>query len=965
MAEETAPDSWAHAQEIVNAWPSVLADLPASGTSRRLRDALVAISSGGSGWLDVAALIRQVLLEQDARHGVRLSLTVPAARPFPTREQWAEAGCEALPAGGAKLSVTARPWHPPIAPGESEEAAAEDIRRVYRGEEVYLGEEKAPQECPADPFWTEALGERFTSYKSIGQRQAARTVVTATPGSTSIVCLPTGQGKTEVATAPALLASRLRGVSVLVVPTVVLTFDHERRIKELIDELGERHSPSGRYAYTGGMSRAEKQQIRDALREGTQRIVVTSPEAVEQGLSGSLAAAASAGHLRYLIIDEAHLVDQWGSAFRPEFQALASQRLSWLSLAPPGQELITVAMSATLNDRHIRTLTSLFDPDGASALTWASVTRPEPSYYLTAGEDEDTRDDAVTTAVIRLPRPLVLYASTRDDVSAWTGRLRAAGLRRVGEVKGDSDDRERQKALEGWRGQQATGEETATRYDIVVGTSAFGLGVDMPDVRTVVHACLPETIDRYYQEVGRAGRDGKPSIAYLVKAPSDDKIARGLNQITTIGQELGWDRWLRMFDSAQHIGPDIYEIDLESLPGHLPSGYGQSQQWNVRTLNLMAWARLIRTRALEPPQPGPDEDYEQFAARREAFYESARTHVAVELLGGAATNQELWTKAIEAQRATVASEQSASLQRMHDALRRDQCVSARIAAHYQVRWSGGTLRTWVNCRSCPKCRADLDDAASEDDVPGMCQVALAPHPGVPSWPGHAADPLARVRGGSSWLGLTWQGKDDRDDCLPDLVELLVRRGMPVLGGPGLDAKLARRVQERAQKGALRAVPVITDYDGDLLASFPSWVIWVLGEGTAPLAGPLRDRLTADEPTYLIHPRGLPDLDRPGIRLEQVHTPLSLCAALGVLLNDTNQPGSVIPIVRVGGRAPAAGIRREDGRAGRDALADPAYPPGRGNRGVQRCGQDPRRPGRRDGDGRNRRADIGCSVPVGR
>ena len=311
--------------------------------------------------------------------------------------------------------------------------------------------------------------------------------------------------------------------------------------------------------------------------------------------------------MQYLILDEAHLVDQWGSAFRPEFQTLASQRLAWLDVAPPGREVITVAMSATLTSRHVTTLTRLFGPggQGSSALTWASGTRPEPSYYLTAAEDRDSRDAAIATAAARLPRPLVLYASTREDVSAWAERLRAAGLRRVGVVKGDSDDEERREALEGWRGQLATGEQIATRYDIVVGTSAFGLGVDMPDVRTVLHACLPETIDRYYQEVGRSGRDGKPSIAYLVKAPSDDRVARSLNQITTIGEDLGWDRWSRMRNSAQRTKGETYEIDLASLPPHLAAGYGQSRQWNVRTLNLMAWAGLIQTRAPSLHSPVP------------------------------------------------------------------------------------------------------------------------------------------------------------------------------------------------------------------------------------------------------------------------------------------------------------------------------------------------------------------------
>jgi ATP-dependent DNA helicase RecQ len=865
VAENIAPDSWACTQEMMNEWPLVPADFPASGTSMRLRDALVALPLGDAGWLDVAALTRQVLLEQDARHETRLALTVPATQPFPTHEQWAEAGCEALHAGGGKLSVTARPWHPTVGPGESEEAAAEDMRRMYRGEK------KASRECPADPFWPEALGERFGAYKSIGQRQAARAVVTAPPGSTSIVCLPTGQGKTEVATAPALLASRLRGVSVLVVPTVVLTFDHERRIKELIDKLEERHSPSGRYAYTGGMSGSEKQQIRDAVRDGTQRIVVTSPEAVEQGLSGSLAAAASVGHLQYLIIDEAHLVDQWGSGFRPEFQTLASQRLAWLSLAPPGQELITVAMSATLTERHIKTLTDLFSPQRAAALTWASVTRPEPSYYVTSAESAVARDEAVAAAVVRLPRPLVLYATRVEDIHAWAARLRAAGLRRVAEVTGDSDDVERQAALEGWRGQLATGEGVPTRHDIVVGTSAFGLGVDMPDVRSVVHACLPETIDRYYQEVGRAGRDGKPSIAYLVKAPSDDEMAANVNQVTLISADKGWERWQRMFRPDRRLESGAYKVDLDSLPVHLAAGYRQSRQWNVRTLNLMAWAGLIRLQALEPPRRLPDENYEEWAARRDVFYEDSRSHVAVELVSGAATNEELWRKAVEAQRAIVSAEQYRSLDRMRDVLRRERCVGELIAAHYRVPWQGGTLRTGVNCRDCPWCRANVSHLSAE---PGMCRVALEPRPDLTSWPDRAPDPLARFRGGSPWLSLTWQTRSDRDDYLPELLELLVRRHVPILGGPGLDAKLINRVRRTA-----RPAVVINDYDGDLVESFPGWVVWILADGTAPLKGPIRDRLAVGEPTYLIHNRDLPDLDRPGFRFAQVHTSVSLLVAL--------------------------------------------------------------------------------------
>ena len=347
----------------------------AGGTTRRLRDALM----GSAGWLDVAALIRQVLLEQAARHGVRLPLTVPAALPFPTREQWAGGG---LRSSVRRQRQALRNGATVASPGRT--GRVRGIGRRGHPEGVPRGEEPVPglSGRPVLDRRRSARATRRTSRSaSVRPRAPWSRLPRAAPASSAC---PPDKARPRSRWHRRCFASRLRGVSVLVVPTVVLTFDHERRIQKLLanPDAGGRPSPSGRYAYTGGMSPGEKQQIRDAIRDGTQRIVVTSPEAVELGLSGSLAAAAREGHLQYLIIDEAHLVDQWGSAFRPEFQALASQRLTWLSLAPAGHEVITVAMSATLTDRHIKTLTNLFAPLQVPSLTWASVTRSEPSYYL-------------------------------------------------------------------------------------------------------------------------------------------------------------------------------------------------------------------------------------------------------------------------------------------------------------------------------------------------------------------------------------------------------------------------------------------------------------------------------------------------------------------------------------------------------------------------------------------------------
>src|ERR1700729_4064604 len=120
-------DGWACAQEMLHSWPAIPPDHPAEATCRRLRDALIGLSDGEADWQDIACLTRQVLLEHTARHGVRVPLRVPVGPPFPTRQQWQDTKCSAMPDGPA-LSITARPWHPPIGIRESDQVAREDLQ---------------------------------------------------------------------------------------------------------------------------------------------------------------------------------------------------------------------------------------------------------------------------------------------------------------------------------------------------------------------------------------------------------------------------------------------------------------------------------------------------------------------------------------------------------------------------------------------------------------------------------------------------------------------------------------------------------------------------------------------------------------------------------------------------------------------------------------------------------------------
>ena len=120
-------------------------------------------------------------------------------------------------------------------------------------------------------------------------------------------------------------------------------------------------------------------------------------------------------------------------------------------------------------------------------------------------------------------------------------------------------------------------------------------------MKTVVHACIPETVDRYYQEVGRGGRNGSPSLSYMATAASDLPVAEGLNALVIITPDRAWQRWQAMFHARQPGDGPVYHLDLDARPADLSEGYGRNRTWNIRVLNLMARAKLIDLLVPEPP----------------------------------------------------------------------------------------------------------------------------------------------------------------------------------------------------------------------------------------------------------------------------------------------------------------------------------------------------------------------------
>ncbi len=843
-------DGWAEAQRLFDEWPDPKPDMRASGAARRLGDALQGIQAVAAGWRDVAALTRQVLLEARARNN-ESPLAVPADPLLPSTQQWHDVQCEVQPAAG-RLRVWARPWSPGVPEGPAALAAAADLTQVYLG--LDSPQRRRLDNCPADPFWIASLG--YDHYLSIGQRQAARTVALAPPGSTTIVCLPTGHGKTDVILASALLAPREPGICLVVVPTVVLALDIERRVRRLLDQEGIRSS-SGHYAYAGELPADTRRQIIDDIQSGRQRVLIAAPEAVTLSLLRPLEEAAEAGFITHCVIDEAHLVEQWGNEFRPAFQTIASQRQAWIRIAPRGRAPRTIALSATLTEPQVETLRVLFGSPGPVQIVWASLLRSEPSYYVDSFPNDHARQQAVIEAITLLPRPMALYVSKREDARSWVSLLRMLGLRRVAEVTGDSETGDRRSVLEGWATPSADGDAAPSRFDIVVGTSAFGLGVDLPDVKTVVHACVPETVDRYYQEVGRGGRNGSPSLSYLATAPADVHVAEELNALVIIGQDRAWERWWAMFQARQPGNGPVYHLNLDARPADMSEGYGLNRTWNIRVLNLMAKARLIEL--LVPEALSQDSD--PSAADRAgvaASGEGIAARVDISLMDGQTNDPRHFKAVVTTERGGILAAQRAALDRLRTALRGDRCISDVLADYYVVQSPDGPLPTSPWCRGCPHCRRGGPPV-------GFCRVGVQPHPIVRAWPGRAVDPLARFRGpDQGCLSIWWDSEQERRDLLPDLVTRLCRAGMPVIGGPGIDELATDRIQEDA-----RPHPVIFDRDEDLLATYTGPMIWVLDANTT-LEPRLLGRIETPDVTYLLHSRELKHPGKPGALFADIH-----------------------------------------------------------------------------------------------
>ncbi|HKC29738.1 MAG TPA: RecQ family ATP-dependent DNA helicase [Jatrophihabitans sp.] len=325
-------------------------------------------------------------------------------------------------------------------------------------------------------------------------------------GRDTLAVLATGAGKSAIYQ---LAGLALGGLTVVVSPLVALQRDQLRG-------LSQRRRPDGRAIASGQLNAAqptrERRETEAALRAGELDFILLGPEQLTRSATRALLAQSSRPTM-LLAVDEAHLVSEWGFDFRPDYLQLADVR----HLLGNPQTLALTATAAPPVQTEITRRLGMRDP----AVVVAGFDRPGIRlgvhvHHARARRDQDVTDDLVVREVIDGPTPALVYAGTRQHCEALARRLSEVALRAAAYHAGLAPH-ERSAVQDAF---------LAGNLDAVVATSAFGMGIDKPDVRTVIHASPPGSLDEYYQEVGRAGRDGKPARALLVFNPLDLRLPR-------------------------------------------------------------------------------------------------------------------------------------------------------------------------------------------------------------------------------------------------------------------------------------------------------------------------------------------------------------------------------------------------------------------------------------------------------
>jgi ATP-dependent DNA helicase RecQ len=447
-------------------------------------------------------------------------------------------------------------------------------------------------------FARDVLG--FDSFRP-GQEAAMQSVVA---GRDTLAVLPSGAGKTAVYQVAGQL---LDGPVVVVSPLIALQRDQVERLAEIEDRAGRA------VQLNSTLSAGDQREVLTALQDGTVRFVFLAPE---QLAKPEVVDAITAAEPALFVVDEAHCVSAWGHDFRPDYLRLGTVIEQ---LGHPTVLALTATAAPPVRAEIVERL-EMRDPEIVVAGFDRPEIRLEVDHYADAHGKEQGVLDRVLAEIGEGRGPGIVYSATRKGTEEIATGLADRGLR-ARHYHAGLNRTEREETQRAWMDDE---------LDVVAATTAFGMGIDKPGTRFVVHAEPADSVDSYYQEIGRAGRDGQPALAVLVYRQEDLGIRRFFAAGTPAEEELQQVAGLVAAAAAAGIEDGVDVKDLREETGRAATPL-------TRDLNLLEEVSAVvldDDGAARPAENAPPPGEAAAAARQLAEHRERVDQSRVEMMRG-------------------------------------------------------------------------------------------------------------------------------------------------------------------------------------------------------------------------------------------------------------------------------------------------------------------------------------------